>query len=116
MRGDTNNAQAIEVKPEGTWPIHPLVYEEKVKSESAEFASALHSLGQKSGEQDMEAVSSAFGVGDQVKLKSGGPLMTIRYLLVEDDVARAARVEWVVDGHVCSHTFPLECLVMSGEA
>ena len=49
-------------------------------------------------------------VGDVVRLKSGGPLMTISSLGRSSDTTTAFCAWFSDDGQAWSHSFPLDCL------
>jgi len=52
----------------------------------------------------------SFAVGDTVMLKSGGPTMTVTYVLSDGEV----RCVWFVDGtSVSKHDFPSQALLLS---
>lgn len=57
-------------------------------------------------------------VGDTVRLKSGGPLMTVAFIGVSPGGNRVkkARCYWFVEGDLREESFEIEALVKSSEA
>jgi len=70
-----------------------------------------------------KAQGQTFQIGDEVKLRAGGPKMQVEARIVNDDLliggnlesAERYRCQWFVGGKLQSGVFPVESLVKAEE-